>query len=407
MEEKDSMANSEHLARLVNRRPVDEWNAWRTQQREVKPDLSGADLHQTYHNHRNLMEANLDQANLTYAHLNNVNLGRASLKNATLHRAHLVQADLSNASLEGADLTKADLTEAILTGALNSFSKFTEARMTWASLRGSIFRGADFSGADLSYTTLSGCDFRDALFREANLHGADFTNANLQDADFTGATFRGTSLCQVDLRAVKGLESIIHSGPSSLGIDTIYLSEGALPRVFLQGMGLPDLFIDYVGSLLGQPLQYHSCFISYSSKDQEFAERLYTDLQSKGVRCWYAPEDIKIGDEFRSRIDQAIHIHDRLLLILSEHSVTSRWVQKEVETAFEKEEKEQRFVLFPVRLDTAVLESTTGWAADVRRQRHIGDFTRWKEHDIYQKAFARLLRDLQPAMEKEKKGTSA
>jgi hypothetical protein len=26
--------------------------------------------------------------------------------------------------------------------------------------------------------------------------------------------------------------------------------------------------------------------------------------------------------------------------------------------------------------------------------RHIGDFTRWKEHDTYQKAFDRLLRDL-------------
>jgi hypothetical protein len=26
--------------------------------------------------------------------------------------------------------------------------------------------------------------------------------------------------------------------------------------------------------------------------------------------------------------------------------------------------------------------------------RHIGDFTRWKEHDAYQKALHRLLRDL-------------
>jgi hypothetical protein len=28
------------------------------------------------------------------------------------------------------------------------------------------------------------------------------------------------------------------------------------------------------------------------------------------------------------------------------------------------------------------------------RQRHAGDFRQWKQHDAYQKAFDRLLRDL-------------
>jgi hypothetical protein len=106
---------------------------------------------------------------------------------------------------------------------------------------------------------------------------------------------------------------------------------------------------------------------------------------------------MKTGDEFRSRIDAAIHLHDRLLLILSEHSIKSRWVQKEVETAFEKEEKGNRLVLFPIRLDDAVMQMDVGWAADIRRQRHIGDFTQWKAHDAYQQAFARLLRDLTSA----------
>jgi hypothetical protein len=51
-------------------------------------------------------------------------------------------------------------------------------------------------------------------------------------------------------------------------------------------------------------------------------------------------------------------------------------------------------VLFPVRLDEAVMEIENGWPADIRRTRHIGDFTNWKDHEAYQKAFARLLRDL-------------
>jgi hypothetical protein len=39
-------------------------------------------------------------------------------------------------------------------------------------------------------------------------------------------------------------------------------------------------------------------------------------------------------------------------------------------------------------------DTDKAWAAMLRRQRHIGDFTRWKDHDAYQQSFARVLRDL-------------
>jgi hypothetical protein len=80
--------------------------------------------------------------------------------------------------------------------------------------------------------------------------------------------------------------------------------------------------------------------------------------------------------------------------ILSEHSVNSIWVEKEVETAFEKERQQNRTVLFPIRLDDAVMETEQAWAADIRRTRHIGDFRDWKSHTSYKKSFDRLLRDL-------------
>ena len=168
----------------------------------------------------------------------------------------------------------------------------------------------------------------------------------------------------------------------------------------MRGAGLSDTFIEYARSLASHPIEYYSCFISYSSKDEDFAKRLYADLQSHGVRCWFAPEDMKIGDEIRSRIDESIRIYDKLLLVLSEHSVGSVWVKKEVETAFEKEAHQNRLVLFPVRLDDAVMRTSQAWAADIRRQRNIGDFTCWKDHDTYQKAFTRLLRDLKAGAEK-------
>jgi hypothetical protein len=147
-------------------------------------------------------------------------------------------------------------------------------------------------------------------------------------------------------------------------------------------------------SLTGSALEFYSCFISYSSKDQAFAERLHADLQSYSIRCWFAPEDMKIGDKIRPRIDDAIRIHDKLLLILSKNSIDSSWVEKEVETAFEKEHHQNKLVLFPIRLDDIVMETEQAWAADIRRTRHIGEFSRWKEHDQYQKALLRLIRDL-------------
>jgi hypothetical protein len=82
---------------------------------------------------------------------------------------------------------------------------------------------------------------------------------------------------------------------------------------------------------------------------------------------------------------------------LSEHSVQSAWVQDEVESALERERREKRLVLFPIRIDDAVMETDQAWAASIRRTRHIGDFTRWKDHDSYQTAFERLLRDLKAA----------
>lgn len=221
-----------------------------------------------------------------------------------------------------------------------------------------------------------------------DLQGAILIGADLQDAKLGGTVF-----ASVNLREAHGLDSCYYSSPSI--IDSPALQRSPLPVAFLRGGGLSDWEIEAAklhqdGLTLSQitdsayklvdirgksPIQFYSCFIIYSSKDEEFAQRLHADLQDSGVRCWVAPHNMKIGDEFRSRIDQAIHLHDCLLRILSEHSVSSRWVQKEVETAFEKEDRDNRLVLFPVHVDSAIMDSTVGWAADIRRQRYIGDFT--------------------------------
>ena len=193
-----------------------------------------------------------------------------------------------------------------------------------------------------------------------------------------------------------------HAAPSTIGVDTIYRSQGKIPEVFLRGAGLPDEFIAYIGSFVGRPIQFYSCFISYAGEDQEFADRLYEGLQNKGVRCWFAPHDVKAGEKLHEQIDEAIRLHDKLLLILSEDSMNSEWVKTEIFNAREREVAEKKRKLFPVRLvpfetlyDWKCFDAKTG--KDLAREiaeYFIPDFANWKDHDSYKTGFERLLKDL-------------
>jgi TIR domain len=116
------------------------------------------------------------------------------------------------------------------------------------------------------------------------------------------------------------------------------------------GGGVPDNFIEYMASLTGKTIEFYSCFISYSTKDQDFADRLDADLQNNGVRCWFAPHDIRGGKKIHEQIDAAIRMHERLLLILSVDSMKSPWVKTEIHKARKREIAEKRRILFPVSI---------------------------------------------------------
>jgi hypothetical protein len=265
-----------------------------------------------------------------------------------------------------------------------------EAELYGAYLRGAQLRGADLSRADLS----------EANLRRAYLRGANLTQANLSEADLSRASIGYTTFGATDLSDVKGLETVLHAGPSTIGIDTIYRSHGNIPLAFLRGAGVPENFIEYMGSLTGKALEFYSCFISYSTKDQKFADRLYADLQNKGVRCWFAPHDIQAGKKIHEQIDEAIRRYERLLLILSTNSMKSPWVKTEIRKARKREIEEKRRVLFPVSIvpftDIRMWESFYADEgidlAEEIREYYIPDFSNWeKDQDSYLKGLKKLL----------------
>jgi hypothetical protein len=350
------VANDEHLALL--RQGARIWNEWRGRNTGCAPDLRGADLQGVDLPEANLQGADLRHANLNRADLSGANFDEADLRGTDLIGANLKRAELRDANLDEADFSGANLSEANLNGA-----KITEANLTRANLA------------------------------QANLIEADVSWANLAGADLSGAYFLDTNLGSLDLTNTIGLDHCKHNGPSLIDFRTLSRSTN-LPISFLRGCGLPDTLIEYLPSLLGQAIQYYSCFISFSTKDQLFAERLHADLQSKGVRCWFAPHDLPIGAKTWDAIDEAIRLRDKLLVILSRASIASDWVEDEVSKAYAEERSRKEVVLFPIRIDNLVMSTAEPWAVKLRDQRNIGDFRQWKKPAEYQKSLDRLLRDL-------------
>ena len=88
---------------------------------------------------------------------------------------------------------------------------------------------------------------------------------------------------------------------------------------------------------------------------------------------------MKIGAKILDTIDQAIRLRDKVLLVLSETSISSEWVEDEVTKAFAEERRRGGItVLFPIRLDDALFGTNEAWALKLRDNRNIGDFRRWK-----------------------------
>lgn len=253
-------------------------------------------------------------------------------------------------------------------------------------LRSANLSGFIFCDTNLSKVNLTGADLRGAYLSRVNLQSATMASSNFTNASMVEIVFGNNGLS-----TAIGLDSVKHEGPSTIGVDTIYQSKGNIPHVFLRGCGVPEDFITYMKSLVGKALDFYSCFISYSSKDDDFAQRLYADLQAKNVRCWKFDENAKWGEPLWDEIDAAIRHYDKLVVICSEQSLQSQPVIREIERALQKEDREHENVLFPIRIDDYLFDK---WdhprKADVE-SKVAGDFRGWDNLATYAKAFQHFL----------------
>ncbi|HEU4562575.1 MAG TPA: toll/interleukin-1 receptor domain-containing protein [Longimicrobium sp.] len=357
------MDNKAAIALLRSGR-IGEWNAYRERFPEWIPNLSSertpVDLHGV-----------VFAEQILGGRWKDINLSRAVLAGARLGQAMFVGADLRSADLRSSVLVKADLRKADL-------------------------QGAKLDGADLTLADLRGADLSGATFQDAVLIRSRFLKTSLSGANFASAIFGATQFTDVDLSDALDLATTRHVAESFVTVTSLLRSGGRIPREFLLGCGIPSLWADYIPSLIEGmgPIQFHSCFISYSSQESPIAARIHEDLEAAGIRCWFAPEDMKLGSRIRVALDEAIQMHDKLLLILSTGSVESQWVEQEVEAALERERSEGTEILVPIRVDDSIFKVSAGWAKYLRNTRNIGNFCQWTDPEQYQRALTRLLRDL-------------
>lgn len=91
-----------------------------------------------------------------------------------------------------------------------------------------------------------------------------------------------------------------------------------------------------------------SVFISHNYMDKPLARKISNTLKYYGIETWIDESEIKLGDSLIDKIRKGIDRVDYLIALISESSVESEWVLKELDIAMNKEIEGKKVMVLPV-----------------------------------------------------------
>lgn len=94
-----------------------------------------------------------------------------------------------------------------------------------------------------------------------------------------------------------------------------------------------------------------SVFISYSSDDADFVDRLSTKLIKNNIKVWKDKWKISIGDSLINKILDGIEGASYLCVVISNNSLRSEWVGTEIKAALSKEKDGKHIIILPILLE--------------------------------------------------------
>jgi hypothetical protein len=91
-----------------------------------------------------------------------------------------------------------------------------------------------------------------------------------------------------------------------------------------------------------------SIFLSHTSIDKPFVEKLAVELKRLGVNVWFDKWEIKVGDSITWKIEDGIKNNEFLGIVLSPEALASAWVKSEIGAAWSKQMKNKNFTVLPI-----------------------------------------------------------
>jgi TIR domain len=135
----------------------------------------------------------------------------------------------------------------------------------------------------------------------------------------------------------------------------------SVAQVLDLGVGVETLVNEAVAMKEARRVEHEHervAFISHSTKDKPFVRKLAADLVGNGVKVWLDEQRILVGDSVPEKIAQGLAQSDFFLLVVSENSVESPWVKKELNSALVNEIERRKVAVLPIKLDDAPMPNS-------------------------------------------------